>query len=213
MNIFITLFASLILTACSTVSNFTGLRAPTNPNKVSGFWQAKAEVKDLSTKKTHEVNLDITGFSPDKLRIDVTGTFGIPLASIVLNNKLVAYNLYRQKKFYYGATSNHALRPILNIDMNPSTLVNVSFDKIIESPDWSCKSNDAGLAESCTRNGGETIQWMDRDGENKKVLIKGKTFELQMVYKSYSVISTKVLKERKVFQLTPPNGFKRYKIP
>ena len=201
---------TVLLLSCSTTPKIT---VPPEQNKANGFWEAKAQIKDLATLKTHQVSLDMTIVAPDQLRVDVTGTMGVSVASIIVNKNDVAYVLYRQKKFYQGIASERALKPVFNIDLNPRALLNISLDKPIEEPGWSCVIDGAGLVESCANDAGITIQWKDRNSEQKRVLVAGKTFELQLVYKSYSKLSSKVLSNPQVFRLEAPSGFARYEIP
>jgi hypothetical protein len=213
MKILFFILSVIFIQACTTAPTIQQQGAPADAAKSSGFWEAKANIKDLKTQKSYQVSLDITGIAPDRLRIDVTGTLGVAIASIVVNKDEVFYSIYRQKKFFSGLASENALRPVFSIDLNPKTLINITFDKEIVGADWSCITDGAGVAESCARLGGEKIQWKERNGELKRVVVESSLFELQIVYKSYSKLSTKVLNNPEIFHLEPPKDFAKYKTP
>jgi hypothetical protein len=198
----------LILTSCATQQVYQG-------GKKSGTWEAKAQVKDLAKNTSHQINVDFVSVQPSSLRMDVTASMGVALATMVIHGNDISYALYRQKKFYEGNLSDRALMPLFKINLNPRVLMNICFDQPIEGEGWSCITDSLGLAESCAQApNGPKIKWTDRQGEQKRVVILDKGFELQIVFKAYSEFDqSKVEPGKSPFHLEPPKDFARYKIP
>jgi hypothetical protein len=203
------LFSVFILASCATQPTYNGA-------KQNGTWEAKSQVKDLAKNNVHQLNVDFVSVQPDALRMDVTAAMGVSLATMVLQGTHVSYALYRQKKFYEGELSDHALYPLFKINLNPRVLINICFDQPVEGEGWSCITDGQGLAESCAKAGANPIKirWFERKGEQKRVLIADNHFELQIVFKSYSPFDqSKVQGRKSPFQLEAPKDFTKYKIP
>jgi len=159
--------------------------------------------------------LDIVAVTPDSLRMDATGTLGVALATLVINKNDVQYSIYRQKKYYEGRLSDHAMRPLFKMNMNPKFFMNLCTDSAINEPGWVCQIGNNGLVDSCERKSdGFKIIWSDREGDRKRVTISDKDFQLTIVFKSYTELDqTKVQANHGPFQYEPPKDFARYKIP
>ena len=204
-------FSALLISCASTPKPYSGRQS-------SGTWEVKAQAKDLVTNKSYNISMDIVTMTPSSLRMDVTGTLGINLATLVLSGNQVRYALYRQKKYYEGQSSDKALLPIFKINLNPILLMNICTDSPIEDSGWNCQMGPGRVVESCQRKFSDgnliKIVWSDRDGDKKRVTISDKSFELQMVFKSYTALDrTKVESSKSPFQFETPKDFTRYKIP
>lgn len=205
--LFIILF---ILNSCITKQTY-------EVEKKSGFWEAKAQIRDLKTNKSYQVNLDILAQYPSSMRVDITGPMGVALATLVQDESHVRYILYREKKFYEGTLSEKSLYPLFTIQFNPKYLFQISFDKEIQETGWTCRRNGKGLVEICKRSSDDLkIEWKEREGERKRVFISSREFELQILYKDFKLKSTPLVQEmtekKDPYQIEIPNGFTTYKI-
>ena len=131
---------------------------------VAGQWEAKAMIKSLESGEANVVGLDVIGLKPNTVRMEVSSSLGIALASIVIRNQDVEYVLPKQKKYYHGAISEQSLYPALNVKINPEVLSAVFFEE--SYPQWNCQA-DNGLIVACTTPEGVKIQW-ERDGKVTK---------------------------------------------
>jgi outer membrane lipoprotein-sorting protein len=67
-----------------------------------------------------------------------------------------------------------------------------------------------GRAEQCIRKTDKlTMTWKERDGENKRVVITHKDFEVQIVFKKFKPL---VQVSADAFTIKPPDDFRRYKL-
>ena len=199
-----TLFCLAIFSGCATV--------PTTYDeaKMQGQWDAKAQVRDLEKNKTNNVSLEVMAEKDRFLRMEVSGTLGVSVASFLMKDAEVSYAIHTQKRFISGPASEKALSPLLNVSVDPRWLYNVFFDLPISEKNWTCQSSVENVVESCSRlQDGMKIVWSERQGERKRVTISGAKFELQILVKGFR---PKVQSPEKAFSLNAPDGYKRYKL-
>ena len=175
-----------------------------NSEKEEGQWEAKAQIRDLQKGSSNTVSLDVMSVRNQDLRMEVTGTLGIHVASFLLNESEVSCAIHTQKRFYSGPVSETALRPLLKADVDPRWLYGVFFDEPIKG--WKCSGSPV---EKCQKSDGTQIVWSDRKGENKRITISNSQFELQILVKNFM---TKVQSPDRAFKLEPPESYRRYKL-
>lgn len=185
---------------------------PPDKNKTIGQWEAKLIVEDLRQDKTHSLNLDVIAENPTRMRMEITGTLGVNVASVVVLNDLVKYSLHTQKKYLEGPTSDKSFMTFLKGSLDPRWFFAIFFDQPIPDKSWICKTNaQTQLIESCLRLADKIlIRWYERLGELKKVEITGADFKVNIEVTDFK---TNVQNLDKAFQLKIPESYKRYKIP
>lgn len=201
-NIFI-LCLSAFLFACQT--------APKRYQAImEGEWQAKVLIKDLVKSQSHILNIDIKAIQNQSLRMDVTTPAGIHVASLVLNNDDIQYVLMQDKKFIRGKASPSALKPLIQIPLDPKILQNIVFDIPIDSDHWECKLDKNDFISECdNKNEKLKITWKDRDLTTKLVKVTHPKAELQMKFLNFQ---THISKREKAFELKIPPNFRLYRL-
>ncbi len=192
-------FLSLIFVGCATQQI-----VPFDKTKSEGQWEAKAQVRNLQKGTSHNIDLEVMSFRNQALRIEVSGTLGVHLASFLMKGSEVKYAVHPQKKFYSGMVTESSLRPLLKADVDPRWLYSIFFDEPLRG--WQCQGNPV---EKCQRSDGMKIVWSERQGEQKRVLIANNQFELQILVKNYL---TKVQSPERAFNLETPESYRRYKL-
>lgn len=175
-----------------------------NPAKAEGQWEAKAQVRDLVNGKTNTVSLDVMARRDEALRMEVSGTMGIHVASFLLSGSQVRYVIHTQKRFFSGTVSEKALRPLLKVNIDPRWLYGIFFDE--DLPAWKCQGRPVQV---CEKSDGTKITWTDRSEERKRITISNPQFEVQILVKDFQ---TKVQDPDKAFRLEVPEGYRRYKL-
>lgn len=200
----IPVISALLLTSCASKP------VARDVSKSQGTWSAKAQIKNLKQNKSQVVNMDVIAIKDSAMRVEITATLGIPVASILLRDKQISYAVHTQKKFYSGDISEKALQPVMQIALNPNWLYVIFFDQEIKDRDWICEKNQEGLVEKCVNSKtNQQITWSERMGENKRILLKNSDFELNILVKDFT---TKVEAQDQVFSLDIPANYKRYKL-
>lgn len=198
MKVFFVFLGLIFLQACST--------APVayNQSKREGQWEAKAQLKDLKNSSANTLSLEVMAVKDRALRIEVSGTMGVQVASILMRENKINYLIHTQKKAYFGEVTESALQPVLKMNINPRWLYAMFFDEPLEG--WQCTGNPV---EKCSRADGMSMIWNEREGEKKRMILSSEQFQLQILVKNYL---TKVQDPDKAFKLTVPDSYKKYKL-
>jgi outer membrane lipoprotein-sorting protein len=166
-------------------------------------------VRDLKNHKSHVLEFDVVAQRPHNVRLEISTPLGFHMASLVMNEKQIAYALNREKRFYRGKPSEKSLRPLLAVDLHPKLLVNLLFDISPEGKDWQCQSKQ-GTLESCKNEKLKmSLDWDKRDGHKKLVRITAPRMKMQMQFRSFDKRESI---DSKTFVLSPPKDFKVYRL-
>lgn len=163
-------------------------------------------VRDLKESKSQIVNLDIVAVRPDKLRVEVTASLGVHLASLVMNGKEFKAALMQQKRFLIGPSTPTSFTRIIGVPLDPNLFMKLLFDEAPSNSDWACLHDKNQFLESCeSKVQGLKLNWKDREVSRRKVEIEAKTFSIQMLLQGFS---TKVEDTAETFSINAPAGFK-----
>ncbi len=178
-------------------------------NVKEGHWKAKALIKDLEQSRSYIVNLNLNAVRDDRARMDVVSTLGTGVASLVVDPQEVRYVLFDQKKFYAGAPTADAMRPILAIPFNPRWLHNILFDEELTDKGWSCTRDGEFLSECKDSVNNLKVSWSARQGEKKTVLIEHAKASVQINVQAFQ---PKVEDRKNLFVLEAPNGYQKLRV-
>ncbi len=204
--------------------------------KKLGQWESKLIVEDLKQNKIHSLNLDVIAEYMQRMRLEITGTLGVNVASVVVLKDTVKYSLHTQKKYFEGPASDKSFSAFIKGALDPRWFYAVFFDRPIDDKNWNCKMNSKlNLVESCFRLSDRVqLIWLDRvssaselnplnlsTGNNsnalsademnkeKKILIQGEGFRVTIVVTD---LKTNVQILDKTFQIKIPDSYTQYKI-
>jgi len=202
----------LLLTSCATrptLEHSADEKVSSSDQNIRQF-SAKAEVLDRQSGRIHTVDLDFITKGRNSLRLDVTGTFATPVAAVVLAEQRLTCLLPRQKKYYQGPATPHALASVIGVRLDPEVFFNILFN---EDPSraagWVCKKDSSNILESCDNpKTGQNLAWVDRQHARRKVVVGDDRFQVSM---GFSQVPTKVQENAGngvgVFSLTIPKGY------
>lgn len=193
--------AILALTACSSAPKSSEVKQPS----VSQY-QGQIRIHDKIKNQRHVVNTQVRAIS-GQLRADFTAAgLGVYLGSMVSRLDGMALLLARERKFYESANPNSSLRSLIGVDIKPLWLAAVVHD---ENPgqEFSCTYTFDQKPVRCV-SGKEalSIEWSEREGASRQVLVKSPQFEVQV---SINTKSPKVQDPSTVFYLAAPKGYQQ----
>jgi len=176
-----------------------------------GQWRGKARVRDLRTGKEDIINLDIIAREPSQLRLEVTGAFGVHLASIALNENTVSYILTREKRFISAPADSNAFARLVPVRISPSALLALLFERDLTRMNWTCSVDPStGHFKKCENPQQDvTVTWIAREGRKRRFAISARDTEIDMILDE---AKSKVEVGPAAFELTPPKGFKQEKL-
>lgn len=187
------------LIGCSTTKSF---HIEESPDGVSQ-WESKARIIDRQSKKSRSVSVDFVVSGKERLRMNVTGAFSIPVAAAVLDGDQLTYILPRQKRYYQGVASARALRPLLRLNMEPEQLFQILRDEPLLGKSWRCRREKTLM--NCENSLERTrVKWLSAEKSRRKVLFSGPRYDVHLQLER---VPTKVQDEAKVFSLNVPAGF------
>ena len=176
-----------------------------------GQWRGKARVRNLRTGREDILNLDVIAREPSRLRLEVTGAFGVHVASIALNGGEVRYVLTQEKKFVSAPVGSDAFERLVPVRISPSALLEILFDRELDSSQWICSRQSGGqLLSSCKhRQQNVLIKWMERKGRMRRLAITARDAEIELVIDE---AKSKVEPNERAFELTAPEGFRTERL-
>lgn len=171
-----------------------------------GQWSAKAMIKSHESGDASIVSLDVLAQQPQPMRVDVTTSMGMALASIVIKEDEIIYIVPKQKKYYQGPVNEEALFPVLKIKVDPKFLSAALFET--SYPDWKC-SAESGAITDCSTPEGVQLKWERESGVTKTVFINGAKYDVQIQVKSRNIKSQF---PDGALSLKIPETYKKYKL-
>jgi len=165
----------------------------------SGSWTGKALIENKQSKKSQMVNLDLIAQQPSKLRLEVSATLGVSVATLALKDGVMAYMIPREKKFASGPARPAAFRNLIGIALAPADFMNLLFDRPLDPRVWVCSN------ERCRHDRQDLqIVWKEREGARRLIEISSSKMAVTL---RLTESSSKVEPRPEIFELTPPNGF------
>jgi hypothetical protein len=190
----------LILVGCQT--------APTKYETIDkGKWKSKLLVRDIRAGRSQIVNVDIIAVRPSKLRMEAVTSLGIHVASFVINGDQMKYILPREKKFYSGTATKQSMKSVIGVELDPKLLMNLIFEDAPPEKAWNCIRDEKGYLEDCINKKEQVkISWSDRDQARKRIALDSPQYQIQL---SMADFSTKVEDKPELFDIVPPDDFKK----
>lgn len=172
-----------------------------------GQWRAKALVRNLRTGDESVLDLDVIAKEPSWLRMEITGPFGVHLASIALTSGEVRYVLSQEKRFVVTPAGSDAFARLVPVRISPTALLALLFDRGLPGVEWRCDSGPKNqLATQCRHlRENVMVQWMERSELSRRIKIFAREAEIEMVINQ---AKSKVDMKPESFKLQAPNGFK-----
>lgn len=175
---------------------------------IAGVWETSAQMTDLRNQKRQYASIEFIAVQPDRLRLEATGPLGLKLASVVMKGDQLDYLVHLKKQAYETTVSGAGLRDGIGVPVDPRLLLNLLYDEPIRLKSWSCVLGVDGKVSQCVRQDKALeLTWADRNGDRKRMVVKTKTHELQLVVKSFESQSL----GEDAFTLKVPEGYTKYK--
>jgi hypothetical protein len=168
-------------------------------------------VRNWRTGKNGILDLDILAKEPSQLRLEISGSFGVHVASIVLNGGEVSAVLNQEKKFIRSPASEGALIRLVPVKIPPAALLAVLFERPLPESDWKCDHGpDSPLSIFCLHQSGEVgIKWIERNGLNRRLKISSKEADIELVIDQ---AKSKVEWNNDTFKLKKPDGYTEERV-
>lgn len=198
--------ALFLLSSCGVFSHKPEKTVVGEVGAAEGQWRSKALVRDRQNGKTGTLNLEILAKEPAQMRMEISGSMGVYLASFALNGNEVRSIISQGKRFVTAPAEPGALRDLVPIRISPRDLVRVLFERPLPEKEWSCERGSDGLPVSCSHKSEQVrLQWEERSEGKRKIRIESPSADVVMVLEESR---SKVELKPEMFELNPPPGYK-----
>ena len=176
--------------------------------RAEGQWRGKAMLRDLKKNKSGTLDLDLIAKEPSALRIEATGTMGIPVASVAMSGGEIEILLPQEKKFISSPADRGSLSRLIPVRISPDSLLAVLFDRPLDrEKEWKCeRGGDRSAAQWTCKTADETVIEREADdGDARKFRFSSPTAEMRL---SITEAKAKVQATSGLFDLEAPTGYK-----
>lgn len=201
-------FLSLVfLVGCGTAGKKS---APVAADFPEAKWESKLLIRDLKKGKTHQLTVDVLGRRAGEFRLEASGTFGVPVASYVMDDKVFSCAVHTRKVFYTGDLNDESLRPLLSVPVSPVLLKKAVFGDQIQAAGWSCRRHSSGVGQDCESSAQRlALSWTSSADGRRQVLVKAPHFEMDWALSSPS---TEVQFKESTFLLKAPPSYRQIQL-
>lgn len=200
------LFLCLAVSGCQTL----GPQEETVIGQVGsaqGQWRGNAYIVSKKSGKGATLTLEIVAQEPSKMRMEVTGSFGVQLASVAMNDERVTYVLPREKRFVSAPSDSDALIGLIPIRIPPQSLLNLLFDRPLSPREWKCQKNESSGEQRCSHHSDSlVVSWKKEADTRRRFKIGSTDADIDMVIQE---AKSNVEIGPDIFQLSPPKGYRR----
>lgn len=191
-----------VIGGCATAPKFLS-------EKTEGTWSSVFEVTDKKRGKKQSIDADVFGVVDQKMRVEMSGLLGTPVASLLIEEKAIQAAVHLQKRAYIGPATAEALKSTFGVELDPSLFFAFYFDRSPKGKEWKC-AGESGVIKECVHSRlQQRLSWSDRDGENKSVRLESPDFLVQIKVRDFE---PKVQNPEKVFKLNIPKSYRQIQL-
>lgn len=176
-----------------------------------GQWRGKALVRQPKTSQTGLLDLEIIAREPAEMRLEITGSFSVHVASVAMSGGGATYILTREKKFISAPANAESMGRVIPLRIPPAALMSILFDRELPSADWQCENDRATrLPLRCKhRTSALGVEWLERSGRSRRLKVTSRDAQVELVLDE---AKSKVEFSSDSFKLAPPEGYKQERI-
>ncbi len=177
------------------------------PEEVGRQYDTKAQIK--SNAETNTVKIQIALLPNKAMRMEVTATLGISIATVLVTPANIRIALHNSKEFITGPLNEKTLYPVFRQNVSPRVLWKIVHD---QNPAWAnlkCELNDLGKPVSCTGVDGTIVSYTYETAIQRRILIKNNKFEMDWIFKDQMQLPAY---QNETFVLKKPDTYKEIVI-
>ncbi len=175
--------------------------------EASRLYETKAQIKANGETNTVKIQLAV---APQKaVRMEVTATLGVSVASVLLTPKEIRMVLPQQKTFIVGPFNEKTLYPVFKEPLNPRLLWKIIHEQNPSEKGFVCKLNAIAQPVSCDGTDGLHVEWVYETPVRKRIELKHGQFEMSWIFKDQLALPTY---QTETFVLKKPEGYKEIVI-
>ena len=167
------------------------------------LYDTKAQIRTLN--ETNTVNIQIALLPFEAARLEVTGTLGVSVATVLVLPKQIKMALHLEKTYIEGPANQKTFYALFKQNISPRLLWKIIHDQNPTDANWVCKLNEASKPVACSSNDGSEAKWTYESPARRRIDIKNNTFEMSWIFKDQSQLPQF---QNETFVLNRPEGYK-----
>lgn len=171
------------------------------------LYDTKAQIKNGTESNT--VKIQIALLPHKAMRLEVTATLGISIASVLVTTSQIRMALHNSKEFITGPLNEKTLYPVFRQNISPRVLWKIVHD---ENPAWTslkCELNELKKPVICNGTDGTTLNYTYESAVQRRILIKNDKFEMDWIFKDQTQLPEY---QNETFVLKKPESYKEIVI-
>jgi hypothetical protein len=165
--------------------------------------ETKAQVKNST--ESNNVKIDIA-LSPNKaIRLEVTGTLGYRVATVLITPQKIQYALHVNHTYGEGQFSARTMYPIFKQNLDPRIIWRVIHNQNPQAHDLLCQVDEKQRPLSCKGSNDLAMTWAYDEPPRRRIEIKIAQFEMNWLFKDQRVLNDS---QTETFVLKKPEGYK-----
>lgn len=187
-----------LISACSTPP------PPVITGEAPRVYETKAQIKNGSETNTVKIQIAL---QPNKaIRLEITGTLGAAVASVLVIPPKIQMALHLDKSYVTGPFNEKTLYPVFKQNISPRLLWKIIHDQSPAGNGIACQIGGDGKPMSCEAAAtGLKVNWTYDGPVQKRIDIKIDTFEMNWIFKDQLQLPDY---QNETFVLKKPENYK-----
>lgn len=165
--------------------------------------QSKAQIKNDG--ETNTVKIEIALLPKKAIRLEITASLGVSVASVLLLPNSVTYALHTTKQYAIGPMHEKSLYPLFKKNIDPRILWRIINNQAMGNLNLECTVNSKQWPEKCVTTDGTLIKWTYDEYPRKRIDIISNRFEMSWLFRDQKLSKEP---QSKTFVLKMPEGYK-----
>lgn len=164
--------------------------------------QSKAIIKDQN--ESNSVKIEIALFPKKAIRMEITATLGVSVATVLMTPSEITYALHTTKQYATGPFNEKTLFPIFRKNIDPRILWRMINDQPMTNLNLKCTINSNSKPAKCIALDGTTFKWTYDDPPFKRIDITSNRFEMNWLFRDQSLLEAS---QNETFVLKKPESY------
>lgn len=194
--ILVTILLSVFISGCASHQ----LQAPGAKDAV--LIQTKALIKNDSESNT--VKIEIALLPEQAIRLEISASLGVSVASVLLTPTEIAYALHANKQYVAGPFNAKTMYPIFKKKVDPRILWYAIHNRSMSSLKMNCENDAEKRPIKCVGQDGTSITWKYEEAPRKRIDIISNNFEMNWIFRDLSPLDPT---QNRTFVLKKPANY------
>jgi hypothetical protein len=169
--------------------------------------ETKAQIK--TPQDTNTVKIQIALLPMKAARLEITGTLGVSVATVLVLPRQIKIALHMDKTFIQGPANEKTLYPVFKQNISPRLLWKIIHDQNPADANWACQLNAEAKPVSCKAKDGTEAVWTYESPIKRRIEVKNNNFEMTWIFKDQLQMPEY---QNETFVLTKPDGYREINI-